>query len=320
MSMTGTPEAAVPPPDAAWRRTWESYKRSWLRNIKARQLSANTLRIYGGCADLFIAHLATLPPDQRPADVAELTRAHVEDFLGARGDHGDAPSYIHQHWRNLRAWLNYLVKDEEIDKSPLRGLSEPTVPKKSIPVVPDDQITALFTVCRGRGFAEVRDTAIIRLLFSTGGRRAEVGTLEVDDVDLENDEIHVLGKGRKDRRIPFGAKTGQALDKYLRARARQRWAHLPNLWLSTSGRGALSPSGIGQMLERRARQAGIEHVHPHLFRHKLAHDWQAQEGNERDLKRIMGWESDAMLERYAASAAGERARASHRRMRLDDRL
>ncbi len=318
--MTTSPTTTVPAPPDRWHRTWDSYKRSWLRNARARQLSTNTIRIYGGFADVFISYLAALPADERPDDVEELTRAHVEGFLAGRGERGDAPSYVHQHWRNLRAWLNYLVADEELGRSPLTGMEEPVVPAKAIPVVVDEQITKLFAVCRGRGFAEVRDTAIIRMLFSTGGRRAEVGNLMVDDVDLDNDEIHVLGKGRKDRRIPFGARTGQALDKYLRARARQRHAALPNLWLAASSRGALSPSGIGQMVERRAAQAGIDHITPHFFRHKLAHEWQARDGNERDLKRIMGWSSDAMLERYAASAADDRARAAHRRMRLDDRI
>lgn len=307
-----------PDPDDAWRGTWESCLRSWIRNARARQLSPNTIRIYTGCAELFVDWLACLP--DRPPGPAELTRAHVEAFLAARGEHGDAPSYIHQHWRNIRCWLNYLVADEEIERSPLRGIEEPLVGEKAVPVISDDQVRALLGACKGRDFASLRDTAIIRLLFATGGRRGEVGLLAVDDVDMEGDEIHVLGKGRRDRRIPFGAKTGQALEKYLRIRARQTYAHLPQLWLSTSSRGALSPSGLGQMLDRRSAQAGIGHIHPHLFRHKLADEWRRRDGDPQDLKRLMGWKSDAMLERYAASTADGRARDAHRRMRLDDRL
>jgi site-specific recombinase XerD len=309
----------------AWQATWESYLRSWIRHVDGRQVAKNTIRIYTGCGNLFVDFLGRLPTEGdhdvlRPDDAEALRRAHVELFLAHRGAKGDKPSYVHQHWRNLRAWCNYLVFDEVIDRSPMRGLKEPIVPEKTVPVMPDEQIAALFTACKGRGFTEVRDTAIIRLLFSTGCRREEIGRLEVTDLDMGRDEIHVEGKGRKDRYVPFGAKTGQALEKYLRLRGKQQTKNMPELWLAEAGRGALSPSGVGQMLKRRARQAGIGHVHPHLFRHKFADDWQRRDGNTQDLKRLMGWNSDAMLARYAASSASDRARNAHRRMRLDDRL
>jgi site-specific recombinase XerD len=127
-----------------------------------------------------------------------------------------------------------------------------------------------------------------------------------------------LGKGHRPRACPFGDKTGQAIERYLRERNKHALAKRPELWLGA--RGVLTGNGITQMLRRRAPQAGIDHLHPHMFRHTFAHRWLAEGGQEQDLMRLAGWRSREMLTRYGASAANERAREAHRRLALGDRV
>jgi integrase len=123
--------------------------------------------------------------------------------------------------------------------------------------------------------------------------------------------------------VPFGAKTAQGIDRYLRIRAQHAQAGSPRLLLGL--RGAMTVDGVREVLEVlevlevRGRQAGVEGVHPHRFRHTFAHRWLAGGGQQRDLMMLAGWRSDEMLSRYATSTAVERAHAAQPPA-LDDRV
>jgi site-specific recombinase XerD len=106
----------------------------------------------------------------------------------------------------------------------------------------------------GNTFENRRDTAIVRLLVDTGMRAGELCGLGVVDLDFDHQVAHVLGKAGRNRACPFGAKSADALRRYLRFRTRHTSAGLSCLWLGKKGR--LSDSGVRQMLERRCLDAG----------------------------------------------------------------
>ncbi|MGH3665271.1 MAG: tyrosine-type recombinase/integrase [Egibacteraceae bacterium] len=148
----------------------------------------------------------------------------------------------------------------------------PLVADQPVPVLRAEQLRAVLEVCAGRGFTDRRDTAAVLLFVDTGMRLSELAGLAVHDVDLDLDVAVVLGEGRQLRSVLFGRRAAQAVVRYLRVRARHARADSPALWLGERSKGPMTADGIATMVRRRGRQAGLDGLHPHAFRHTFAQD------------------------------------------------
>ena len=292
----------------------EDLSRSFARHLRAEGKAVRTAVIYGQAVTFYSRWLIE---QGREATVAELNRAAVREWLAQLAERQEL-STVRTRYKGLHRFCSWLVDEGEIEANPLVGLEPPVAQAKPVPVLSDDDLARILKACAGKDFRDRRDEAVIRVLLDCGIRVSELCGLTVEAVDLDREMALVTGKGNKVRPVYFGARTARALDRYKRERSRQRHAHLESFFLSQ--RGALTPDGVRELINVRGALAGVPDLHPHRFRHTFAHDFLINGGQERDLKRLAGWSSDAMLERYGASAADVRAQQAARRLKRGDRV
>jgi site-specific recombinase XerD len=295
----------------------------WVRHLKATNHAPATVKSYLTVATEFMGYLVEAG---MPTAAGSITSEHIETYLVALSERPNkrtgkpiSAGHVAKHYRSLMQLFRWLDEVEgEIETTPFAKMSPPAVPEVPVPVLTEEYCRGLLATCKSNSFEDRRDGALLRLFLDSGARLGELVPLTVDDLDFDADTASVLGKGRRPRVVPFGNKTGEALRRYLRIRAKHAFAEKTTaLWLGKKGH--LGESGIRGIINRRATIANLPHIHPHQFRHTFAHVWLANGGQEQDLMRIAGWRSRDMVSRYGASVATERALDAHKKAGLGDR-
>ncbi|MGH9488526.1 MAG: tyrosine recombinase XerC [Terriglobales bacterium] len=227
-------------------------------------------------------------------------RACIRRFLAQGHRRGASRATQARHLSSLRSLFRYALRQGWITENPARLISAPRQ-GKHLPGIPTtDQVNGwLNNGAAERPFPE-REQALLELLYGCGLRVSELTGLELGDVDYTAAQLRVLGKGRKQRLVPFGRKARAALEHYLAVRTAlpPQPATNPALFLNRRGR-RLTTRSVARLVKASAQAAGLgADLHPHALRHAFASHLLSEGADLRAIQEMLGHRSLATTQRY----------------------
>ncbi len=248
-----------------------------------RRVSAHTLNGYLRDLDKFQRWAAGAGLDS----LQQVDDQHIRQCLATLHRGGLAPASLGRWLASLRGFFNFAVRSKWTSTNPATGIGAPKSQRK-LPKTLDVDQTGQFVAVAGDDWFTCRDRAIVELLYSSGLRLAELGSLNLGDLDFSDGTVTVTGKGRKTRTVPVGKLAITALRQWLTARALSAPQDHSALFISRSGR-RLSHRSIQQRLHQLSVRQGMSgRVHPHMLRHSFASHLLESSGDLRAVQELLG--------------------------------
>ena len=262
-----------------------------------RNVSAHTLRNYSSDLEQFLDHIAPVDPvtnSRNGPEITEIDHLTIREWLAALHSAQKKKSSIARKLAALRTFFQFLVREGIVELNPAKLVSTPRLEKKLPTHLSVEEAIRFIESPDLETDLGKRDRAMLELMYATGVRVAELTTLNVFDVDLQNKLIRVTGKRRKQRIIPFGDPAGDALRGYLSVRE-NLLLNAPIskrdedvLFLNYQGT-RITTRSVGRMVEKYIRLcAGIHNISPHALRHSFATHLLDSGADLRDIQELLG--------------------------------
>lgn len=319
----GSDVAAAPLP--TWSPAWAEALEAFLAHLALeRGRRANTVAAYRRDAEDLIRTVSGWGIDH-PAELELLT---LRRYLADLADRGYARATLARRAATIRTWFAFLT-ERGVTARDAASLLQSPAPGRHLPrVLRVDEVVRLLEAPDAATAVGRRDRALLELLYAAGARVGEVCGLDLPDVDLDQRQVRLDGKGGKQRIVPVGAPAVEALRTYLGvarptflAGARDGAAATPDaVFLGVRG-GRLGPRDARTVVERAARAAGVGHVTPHTLRHSAATHLLEGGADVRQVQEVLGHRSLATTQRYTHLSRGrlrEVHAAAHPRARSSE--
>lgn len=273
---------------------WQTTIDAFLKYLEAeRSSSVNTVLAYRNDLGQFTEHLVgNVQPE---GDWSAITQEHIVAYVSSLAERGYTKSTIARKIAALKTLFHWLLASAAIPADPTDHLKSPRVDKRTPRLLSAEEVNNLIDATSAVSQPRAaRDRALIEVLYCTGMRVSEAISLRMGDVDLEQNEVHCMGRGNRQRKMPLLPRATEALRHYLTAARPELMGNVASDFVFLNPQGTkLTRQAVWLMTRQYARNAGIEgDVTPHTLRHsRAAHMLDRGE----DVKRVQEWLGHANL-------------------------
>ncbi len=232
-----------------------------------KQISENTAVSY----ERDLKKLSHFLETQGLDSVCQITATSLNSYLLFLEKEGKKPSTIARNVVSLRAFFHYLKREEKLQQDLGEELKGPRIEKQMPKILSTGEVECLLAQTKGSTPKELRDCAMLELLYATGIRVSELIGLQMEDINLQMEYIKCRDSHRE-RIVPFGAVAKEAIAKYLAEGRDILVKDGKNTWLFTNCYGQpMSRQGVWKMIKTYGKKAGIrQEITPHILRHSFA--------------------------------------------------
>ncbi len=255
---------------------------SFLSHLEVvRHLSPHTISSYRRDLDSFFTFLK-----EKNDSWEEVQDHQVRGFVAQERRRGLSARSIQRALSSIRSFFNYLLDEEVVETNPAANISSP----KSAQLLPkalDTDLVKRLLDFKPQGDIEIRDKAMVELLYSSGLRLSELCGLNMDSISIKERSCRVVGKGNKTRDLPVGEKAIQSLRDWLLVRKNISSDANKALFLNKNGK-RISTRSVQLRLERLSKKRGLPMVNPHMLRHSFASHILESSGDLRAVQEMLG--------------------------------
>ena len=294
----------------------------FLRHLEHNvQASPQTVRCYRADLEEFQEFLSAGLVPRRDATLLSLDHHVVREYLSHLYDRGVGRATVARKLASLRSFYRHLARRGLVSTNPAAMVATPKLERRLPHALSEAEVESLLDHAFGTGPRDLRDRAILELLYASGVRVAELVGADLGDLEMSSATgdgmLRVLGKGRKERLVPVGSKAVLAMRSFLRVRARlqpdSRGRRRPRresatastmardaLFLNAKG-GRLTDRSVRRILNERLRRAALlKRVSPHTLRHSFATHMLNAGADLRSIQELLGHASLSTTQRYTA--------------------
>jgi len=237
---------------------------------------------------------------EKKISLKNINNVILRGFLASLYEKKLKKSSISRKLASIRSFFQFCIKKRWLEDNPARVLSTPKQEKHVPSFLTEEEMNAFLDLPRSDKNIDIRDRAILELLYATGIRVGELVWIDLDDIDLTERMVRVKGKGKKERLVPFGVKAAECLREYLQARTTMIQGQITEeaLFLNYRG-GRLSSRSVERMVSNTIKQTAIRRkISPHSLRHSFASHLLSRGADLRVIQELLGHQSLATTQKY----------------------